>query len=175
MSLCIPLSVLSYFVYYHVVMFFVYVVPTILSYRFIIMTSHPPLSPLQVICSCVALPSCPHPMTFSGALVLTDLNDFITPSQACIKPVQQINPPKHPAAASVTPSAYPFMLHIFSDISSSQTEIRVDSGGAYYEVSTHENVLAGEKLEQAQINLNDCLACRFAPTFCIISPLESNY
>lgn len=25
---------------------------------------------------------------------LTDLNDFITPSQACIKPVEQINGPK---------------------------------------------------------------------------------
>jgi hypothetical protein len=51
-------------------------------------------------------------MTFSGALVsllgnlrplapidiaiqtLTDLNDYITPSQACIKPVQQTNAPK---------------------------------------------------------------------------------
>jgi hypothetical protein len=38
---------------------------------------------------------------------LTDLNDFITPSQACIKPVEQTNAPpkqeqeKEPGAASV--------------------------------------------------------------------------
>jgi len=25
---------------------------------------------------------------FSGALILTDLNDFIAPSQACVKPVE---------------------------------------------------------------------------------------
>ncbi|KAF8973267.1 hypothetical protein BDZ97DRAFT_671967 [Flammula alnicola] len=28
-------------------------------------------------------------MAFSGALTLTDLNDFITPSQACIKPLSR--------------------------------------------------------------------------------------
>ena len=27
-------------------------------------------------------------MAFSSALVLTDLNDYISPSQACIKPVE---------------------------------------------------------------------------------------
>jgi hypothetical protein len=27
-------------------------------------------------------------MTFSGAVLLKDLNDFIAPSQACIKPVE---------------------------------------------------------------------------------------
>lgn len=27
-------------------------------------------------------------MAFSSALVLTDLNDYIAPSQACIKPVE---------------------------------------------------------------------------------------
>lgn len=31
-------------------------------------------------------------MAFSGALTLTDLNDFITPSQACIKPVEAPEP-----------------------------------------------------------------------------------
>jgi hypothetical protein len=29
-------------------------------------------------------------MAFSSALVLTDLNDFIAPSQACIKPVEVV-------------------------------------------------------------------------------------
>ncbi|EPS94412.1 hypothetical protein FOMPIDRAFT_1043947 [Fomitopsis schrenkii] len=80
-------------------------------------------------------------MAFSGALTLTDLNDFITPSQACIKPVEQTNKPqeKDPGAAS--------------------TEIQVDSSGSYYEVSSDGAKQAGRKLETAQISLNDCLAC----------------
>ncbi|KAF9531652.1 iron hydrogenase [Crepidotus variabilis] len=90
-------------------------------------------------------------MAFSGALTLTDLNDFITPSQACIKPVEQTNKPskeeeKEPGAAS--------------------TEILIDSSGAYYEVSSDPKNSASsstggptQKLHQAQISLNDCLAC----------------
>ncbi|KAJ8076464.1 Cytosolic Fe-S cluster assembly factor nar1 [Marasmius tenuissimus] len=97
-------------------------------------------------------------MTFSGALTLTDLNDFITPSQACIKPVEQVqvqeNDSKNDAAAS--------------------TEIRIDLNGAYYEVTTEGHArnngsvnegagdsgdTSGRKLEQAQVSLNDCLAC----------------
>ncbi|KAK2463272.1 hypothetical protein APHAL10511_004927 [Amanita phalloides] len=73
-------------------------------------------------------------MTFSGILTLTDLNDFITPSQACIKPVE---PAKTEAGAAAT-------------------EIVIDSSGSYYEVSS---AVKQRKLEQAQINLNDCLAC----------------
>ncbi|KAJ7072313.1 iron hydrogenase [Mycena amicta] len=74
---------------------------------------------------------------FSGALTLADLNDFISPSQACIKPVEQVDkiPQKLPGEAS--------------------TEIHVDSGGAYYEVASG----SGKQLEPAQISLNDCLAC----------------
>jgi hypothetical protein len=44
-------------------------------------------------------------------------------------------------------------------ISSSQTEIHIDGSGSYYEVSTEST--SGKKLEQAQINLNDCLACSY--------------
>ncbi|KAF7315649.1 Fe-hyd-lg-C domain-containing protein [Mycena indigotica] len=68
---------------------------------------------------------------------LADLNDFISPSQACIKPVEQVDKPlqKLPGGAS--------------------TEIQVDSGGSYYEVASG----SGKKLEPAQISLNDCLAC----------------
>ncbi|VDB95107.1 unnamed protein product [Peniophora sp. CBMAI 1063] len=78
-------------------------------------------------------------MAFSGALTLTDLNDYITPSQACIKPVEQ----KTPAPSSVPGAA--------------ATEIRIDAGGSYYEVSSGD---AGQqKLQQAEISLNDCLAC----------------
>jgi hypothetical protein len=40
---------------------------------------------------------------------LTDLNDFLTPSQACIKPVEQANEPeesKEPGAATVCSRAF---------------------------------------------------------------------
>lgn len=40
-----------------------------------------------------------------------------------------------------------------------QTEIVIDASGSYYEVSSTQSQ---KKLEQAQINLNDCLACRCA-------------
>lgn len=44
----------------------------------------------------------------------------------------------------------------------SQTEIHIDGSGSYYEVSTDLNQSTpGKKLEQAQINLNDCLACSY--------------
>ncbi|KAK7057177.1 iron hydrogenase [Favolaschia claudopus] len=80
-------------------------------------------------------------MAFSGALTLTDLNDFITPSQACIKPVEQTN--AEPQSTGVA-----------------STEIHIDSTGAYHEVPTEPSSKAtGKKLQQAQISLNDCLAC----------------
>ncbi|TFK26465.1 iron hydrogenase [Coprinopsis marcescibilis] len=93
-------------------------------------------------------------MAFSGALTLTDLNDFISPSQACIKPVEHVNKPKE------------------NEGTGARTEIVVDTAGSYYEVSNdglgasgaattsrEPTKASGEKLEQAQINLNDCLAC----------------
>ncbi|KAI9066609.1 iron hydrogenase [Trametes sanguinea] len=81
-------------------------------------------------------------------LTLTDLNDFITPSQACIKPVEQTNKPEpqDPGAAA--------------------TQIQVDSSGSYYEISANGASPAGQsgestkqKLTTAEISLNDCLAC----------------
>ncbi|CDO72759.1 hypothetical protein BN946_scf184994.g12 [Trametes cinnabarina] len=87
-------------------------------------------------------------MAFSGALTLTDLNDFITPSQACIKPVEQVNKPEpqDPGAAA--------------------TQIQVDSSGAYYEIRANGAASTGQsgkstkqKLTTAEISLNDCLAC----------------
>ncbi|KAF9430217.1 hypothetical protein BGZ76_000915 [Entomortierella beljakovae] len=71
-------------------------------------------------------------MAFSGALTLSDLNDFISPSQACIKPIEV---PK---------------------TSDTQGSIKVDNSGAYYEVSQDGSET---KLETATISLNDCLAC----------------
>ncbi|KAJ6625630.1 iron hydrogenase [Mycena sp. CBHHK59/15] len=89
-------------------------------------------------------------MAFSGALTLTDLNDFISPSQACIKPVEQLNKEPQPESGAAS------------------TEIHIDSSGSYYEVPSEglssiepatTGKASGKKLEQAQINLNDCLAC----------------
>ncbi|CAO3624879.1 unnamed protein product [Cunninghamella blakesleeana] len=73
-------------------------------------------------------------MAFSSALILTDLNDYIAPSQACIKPVEVKK----------------------STDNNGPSEIKVDNEGGYYEISHN----GGEaKLEQASISLNDCLAC----------------
>ncbi|TBU29626.1 iron hydrogenase [Dichomitus squalens] len=84
-------------------------------------------------------------MAFSGALTLTDLNDFITPSQACIKPVEQTNKPEP------------------QDAGAAATQIQVDSSGSYYEVSTNAptagQTAGKQKLTTAEISLNDCLAC----------------
>ncbi|WWC71897.1 cytosolic Fe-S cluster assembly factor NAR1 [Kwoniella pini CBS 10737] len=86
-------------------------------------------------------------MAFSGALTITDLDDFLTPSQACIIPVR--NKP------SVTAEE-------------GSSEIQIDSNNNYYEVSTYPTDNAGpgpstsnakKALEKAEINLNDCLAC----------------
>ncbi|KAJ1963480.1 Cytosolic Fe-S cluster assembly factor nar1, partial [Dipsacomyces acuminosporus] len=72
-------------------------------------------------------------MSFSGGLRLTDLNDYITPGQECIKPVEV----KKKGRAN-------------------GSQIKVGQSGDYYEVSKD-----GEetKLEAARITLNDCLAC----------------
>lgn len=68
---------------------------------------------------------------FSGALQLTDLDDFITPSQECIKPVpvQKTKNPKSRTGSKIT---------IMED-------------GSY--------VSGTQKLEKVEITLADCLAC----------------
>ncbi|KAK8853114.1 cytosolic Fe-S cluster assembly factor NAR1 [Kwoniella newhampshirensis] len=85
-------------------------------------------------------------MAFSGALTITDLDDFLTPSQACIIPVR---------GAKTSEDQGP-------------TEIHIDDDNNYYEVSMYPTADAGpsgasgaakKALEKAEINLNDCLAC----------------
>ncbi|KAJ1924220.1 Cytosolic Fe-S cluster assembly factor nar1 [Tieghemiomyces parasiticus] len=71
-------------------------------------------------------------MAFSAGLNLTDLNDYIAPSQTCIKPVEIPKAKKGGQA------------------------ITVDGGGDYYEVGLDGTQT---KLESASISLNDCLAC----------------
>jgi hypothetical protein len=124
-------------------------------------------------------------MTFSGALVnllgilhplspidfplqtLTDLNDYITPSQACIKPVQQTNAPKvrAPGDAAVRTDNDPYYPLASSYLVITQTEIQIDASGAYYEVGqagadSSRGSGSTQRLQTAEISLNDCLACR---------------
>nr|CAG4645500.1 EOG090X05AC [Lynceus sp. MCZ IZ 141354] len=69
---------------------------------------------------------------FSGVLQLTDLDDFITPSQECIKPVK---------VEKTTGSA---------------ARIRIEHDGSYVQISEGGGK---EKLKKATISLTDCLAC----------------
>ncbi|KAM7007196.1 cytosolic iron-sulfur assembly component 3 [Passerculus sandwichensis] len=70
---------------------------------------------------------------FSGVLQLTDLDDFIAPSQECIKPVKVDKKPGKAAA-----------------------KIRIEADGSYFQVNQDGEA---QKLEKAKITLNDCLAC----------------
>uniref|UniRef100_A0A8C4SF00 Nuclear prelamin A recognition factor-like protein n=1 Tax=Erpetoichthys calabaricus TaxID=27687 RepID=A0A8C4SF00_ERPCA len=70
---------------------------------------------------------------FSGVLQLTDLDDFITPSQECVKPVKIEKKPGRSVA-----------------------KIRIEDDGTYIQVNSPGDV---QKLEKAKITLNDCLAC----------------
>ncbi|XP_030068667.1 cytosolic iron-sulfur assembly component 3 [Microcaecilia unicolor] len=70
---------------------------------------------------------------FSGVLQLTDLDDFIGPSQDCIKPIK-VEKKTGKAAA----------------------KIKIDDDGSYFQVNQDGGA---EKLEKAKITLNDCLAC----------------
>jgi iron only hydrogenase large subunit-like protein len=93
-------------------------------------------------------------MAFSGALTLTDLNDYLGPSQACIKPVSGKDAPSTEQ----------------KEVGAASTEIAIDADGEYYEsASGHVGISttslddnkprARTRLETAEISLNDCLAC----------------
>ncbi|XP_062359241.1 cytosolic iron-sulfur assembly component 3 isoform X3 [Cinclus cinclus] len=70
---------------------------------------------------------------FSGVLQLTELDDFIAPSQECIKPVKVDKKPGKAAA-----------------------KIRIEADGSCFQVNQDGEA---QKLEKAKITLNDCLAC----------------
>ncbi|KAG1967140.1 protein NAR1 [Pimephales promelas] len=70
---------------------------------------------------------------FSGVLQLTDLDDFITPSQECVKPVK-----------------------VEKKQGRSVAKIQIEDDGSYFQV--HQDGQK-QKLEKAKITLNDCLAC----------------
>ncbi len=68
---------------------------------------------------------------FSGVLQLTDLDDFITPSQECVKPVK------------------------IEKNEGGVAKIQIEDDGSYYQLNAGNKT----KLEKAKITLNDCLAC----------------
>lgn len=70
---------------------------------------------------------------FSGTLQITNLDDFITPSQECIKPVE-----------------------IKTSKSKTGAKIKIEEDGTYYSLK-EDNI--PEKLEKVEITLADCLAC----------------
>uniref|UniRef100_A0A667YRQ3 Nuclear prelamin A recognition factor-like protein n=1 Tax=Myripristis murdjan TaxID=586833 RepID=A0A667YRQ3_9TELE len=70
---------------------------------------------------------------FSGVLQLTDLDDFITPSQQCVKPVK-----------------------VEKKGGKSVAKIQIEDDGSYFQVNKDGGK---QKLEKAKITLNDCLAC----------------
>ncbi|XP_051989018.1 cytosolic Fe-S cluster assembly factor narfl isoform X2 [Xyrauchen texanus] len=70
---------------------------------------------------------------FSGVLQLTDLDDFITPSQECVKPVK-----------------------VEKKQGRSVAKIQIEDDGSYFQVQQDGQ---RQKLEKAKITLNDCLAC----------------
>ncbi|XP_025909830.1 cytosolic Fe-S cluster assembly factor NARFL [Nothoprocta perdicaria] len=70
---------------------------------------------------------------FSGVLQLSDLDDFLAPSQECIKPVKVEKKPGKAAA-----------------------KIRIETDGSYFQINQDGEA---QKLEKAKITLNDCLAC----------------
>ncbi|KAJ8889848.1 hypothetical protein PR048_009352 [Dryococelus australis] len=79
---------------------------------------------------------------FSGALQLTDLDDFITPSQECIKPVK-----------------------IEKTETGTGAKIKIQDDGAYVHLNKPKvnevGVTQGQetKLQKVEISLTDCLAC----------------
>ncbi|XP_043282277.1 probable cytosolic Fe-S cluster assembly factor AAEL012261 [Venturia canescens] len=70
---------------------------------------------------------------FSGALQITNLDDFITPSEECIKPVE-----------------------VKKSTTKTGAKIKIQEDGAYLEL---DNQGGAEKLEKVEITLADCLAC----------------
>ncbi|XP_040315454.1 cytosolic iron-sulfur assembly component 3 [Herpailurus yagouaroundi] len=70
---------------------------------------------------------------FSGVLQLTDLDDFIGPSQDCIKPMK-----------------------VDKRLGSGVAKIHIEDDGSYFQVTQDGGT---RKLEKAKISLDDCLAC----------------
>ncbi|GAA5915962.1 iron-sulfur cluster assembly protein NAR1 [Sporobolomyces salmoneus] len=86
-------------------------------------------------------------MSLSSGLTLTDLSDYLAPSQACIKPVTYV--PDEDSTPS-TPS-------LDKPAAAAATEIVIGDDSGFYERGVDGE--KGKKLKKAEITLNDCLAC----------------
>ncbi|KAI3359873.1 hypothetical protein L3Q82_014227 [Scortum barcoo] len=90
---------------------------------------------------------------FSGVLQLTDLDDFITPSQCCTVSVMSV----------WFLHVWPFVLQecvkpvkVEKKQGKSVARIQIEDDGSYVQVNQDGGK---QKLEKAKITLNDCLAC----------------
>ncbi|XP_067390456.1 cytosolic iron-sulfur assembly component 3 isoform X1 [Emydura macquarii macquarii] len=70
---------------------------------------------------------------FSGVLQLADLDDYIGPSQDCVKPIK-----------------------VEKKAGKTAAKIRIEDDGSYFQINQDGGA---QKLEKAKITLNDCLAC----------------
>ncbi|GAA6050368.1 hypothetical protein JCM3770_004003, partial [Rhodotorula araucariae] len=83
-------------------------------------------------------------MSLSSGLTLADLSDYLSPSQACIKPVTYV--PEAPSPGSLDKPA-----------AAASAEIIIGEDSGLYEKGLDGE--QGRKLKKAEITLNDCLAC----------------
>ncbi|KAG0690789.1 Glucose-6-phosphate 1-dehydrogenase [Pichia californica] len=90
----------------------------------------------------------------SSLLSADDLNDFIRPSVACIKPVEDLRKPKKDI------THFELEFENSNDTSNINEDIDVEIGmnGDVIQIDK-KNLNNKKKLEQAQISLADCLAC----------------
>lgn len=99
-------------------------------------------------------------MALSG-LVISDLSDYLAPSQICIKPVEQVSPPPDDEAEKEDGGA---ATEIRMEVDAMEVErdgFAVKRAGAEVNgAGEGEGKKRTKKLQKAQITLNDCLACR---------------
>ncbi|KAJ4985717.1 iron only hydrogenase large subunit domain-containing protein [Stagonosporopsis vannaccii] len=81
----------------------------------------------------------------SAILSADDLNDFISPGVACIKPIETLPVKEETSSVRGAPDR--------------ARRMRTDSVQDPYEVTTEEKAAAAEPPPPAQISLTDCLAC----------------
>ena len=95
-------------------------------------------------------------MAFSRILQLTDLDDFIGPSQECIKPVKvEKKVATKKGTNNLRTSTFLISSNFFSSfLSGAKIKIR-DDGAVLEELSDGSE----KKLAKASITLADCLAC----------------